>query len=91
MSIAHDARASSIGTTAWPYRVIPARSPSARSSAWPSTMPASSTVWCAPVSRSPRPDVEVEPAVAGDQVEHVVEEADAGAARARARAVEAQA
>ena len=35
--------------------------------------------------------VEVEPAVAGEQVEHVVEEADAGAARAGAAAVEAEA
>ena len=35
-------------------------------------------------------DVEVEPAVAGQQVEHVVEEADAGRARARAGAVEGQ-
>ena len=30
-----------------------ARSPSASSSAWPRQMPVSSTVWCAPVSRSP--------------------------------------
>src|SRR4051794_14049907 len=32
---------------------MPARSPSASSSAWPSTIPTSSTVWWAPVSRSP--------------------------------------
>ena len=32
---------------------MPARSPSASSSAWPSTMPTSSTVWCAPICRSP--------------------------------------
>ena len=32
---------------------MPARSPSASSSAWPSASPVSSTVWCAPVSRSP--------------------------------------
>ena len=32
---------------------IPARSPSASASAWPSAIPVSSTVWCAPVSRSP--------------------------------------
>src|SRR5665811_1795142 len=32
---------------------MPLRSPSASSSAWPKTMPTSSTVWCAPVSRSP--------------------------------------
>ena len=35
-------------------------------------------------------DGQVEPAVAGEQVEHVVEEADAGAARAGAAAVEAE-
>src|SRR4051794_6708502 len=49
MSIAADARASSIGTTACPKRVMPARSPRASSSAWPITMPTSSTVWCGPV------------------------------------------
>ena len=36
-------------------------------------------------------DLEVEPPVAGEQVEHVVEEADAGPARAGAGAVEAEA
>src|SRR5918996_3123660 len=51
--MAHDARASSMGTTAWPKRRIPERSPSALSSAWPSASPVSSTVWCGPVSRSP--------------------------------------
>jgi hypothetical protein len=45
MSIAAEARASSIGTIAWPKRRIPLRSPSASSSAWPSAMPVSSTVW----------------------------------------------
>ena len=46
----------------------------------------SSTVWCAPVSRSPRDlDVEVDAPVARQQIEHVVEEADAGLARARRR------
>ena len=55
-------------------------------------IPMSSTVWCAPVCRSPVTcDVEVEAAVAGEQVEHVVEEADAGRARARAGAVERRA
>ena len=53
-------------------------------------IPTSSTVWWAPVCRSPVAlHVEVEPAVAGQQVEHVVEEADAGlalAARRRRRA-----
>ena len=44
MSIAQAARASSIGTVAAPYREIPARSPSARSSACPKQMPVSSTV-----------------------------------------------
>ena len=52
-------------------------------------MPVSSTVWCGPVSRSPfTPHVEVQPAVARQRVEQVVEEADAGRALARARAVE---
>ena len=42
-------------------------------------MPTSSTVWWAPVSRSPLASTsQAEPAVAGEQVEHVVEEADAG-------------
>ena len=68
-----------------------ARSPSARSSAWPSTIPVSSTVWCEPVCRSPSTlDVEVQPPVAGEQVEHVVEEPDAGA-RACPRPVAVQA
>ena len=53
-------------------------------------MPVSSTVWCEPVWRSPATALEVEPAVAREQVEHVVEEADAGAARAGAGAVEAE-
>ena len=48
-------------------------------------MPTSSTVWCAPVSRSPFAlDRQVEAAVAREQVEHVVEEADAGARARRA-------
>ena len=42
-------------------------------------MPTSSTVWWAPVSRSPFAlNPQAEPAVAGEQVEHVVEEADPG-------------
>ena len=54
------------------------RSPSASSSAWPSAMPTSSTVWWAPVSRSPLASHrEPEPAVAAEQLEHVVEEPDA--------------
>ena len=54
------------------------RSPSATSSAWPRAMPTSSTVWWAPVSRSPRRlDREAEAAVAAEQLEHVIEEADA--------------
>src|ERR1019366_10635874 len=36
-------------------------------------------------------DVEVEPSVAGEQVEHVIEEADTGVARAGAAAVEREA
>ena len=39
----------------------------------------SSVVWCEPVSRSPfRPDAQPETAVAAEQLEHMVEEADAG-------------
>ena len=54
-------------------------------------MPTSSTVWWAPVCRSPvARDVEIEAAVAREQVEHVVEEADAGRRAAGAGAVERQ-
>ena len=91
MSIAADARASSIGTTAWPKRRIPARSPSASSIAWPSAMPASSTVWCAPgLEVAVHAHVEVEQPVARHRVEQVVEEADPRRALARARAVEVE-
>ena len=46
-------------------------------------IPTSSTVWCAPVSQvAAGLDGQVEAAVAGEQVEHVVEEADAGVALA---------
>ncbi len=55
-------------------------------------MPTSSTVWWAPVCRSPvARTVEVETAVAGEQVEHVIEEPDPGVPRARAVSVERQA
>ena len=58
---------------------IPARSPSASSSAWPSARPVSSTVWCGPVSRSPSTRTSrSKPAVAREGVEQVVEEADPG-------------
>ena len=51
----------------------------------------SSTVWCAAGLQVARHgDVEVHPAVAGQQVEHVVQEAHAGLARAAAVAVERQ-
>ena len=52
-------------------------------------MPTSSTVWWAPGLEIPAAaDVEVQPPVAGEQVEHVVEEPDAGVALAAALAVE---
>ena len=47
------ASASSRGARASPKRWMPVRSPSARSSAWPSAMPQSSTVWCSSTCRSP--------------------------------------
>ena len=48
-------------------------------------MPTSSTVWWAPVCEvAGRVHVEIEPAVAREQVEHVVEEADAGLTRSPA-------
>ena len=66
MSIAQLARASSIGIVACPKRTIPARSPSASSSACPSAMPVSSTVWCGPgLEVALHLHVEVEAAVAG--------------------------
>ena len=54
-------------------------------------MPVSSTVWCAPVSQVALDvDEQVEATVAREQVEHVVEEADARLAGAGAVAVEAE-
>ena len=48
-------------------------------SACPSVMPTSSTVWCASMCRSPlRLDLEIDHAVTGDLIEHVIEETDAG-------------
>ena len=47
------ASASSSGALASPKRWMPVRSPSARSIAWPSAMPQSSTVWCSSTCRSP--------------------------------------
>ena len=52
-SRAHVARASSMGTAAWPKRRMPARSPRAAAMASPSTSATSSTVWCSSTSRSP--------------------------------------
>ena len=52
-STAQVTRVSSIGRIACPYRRIPARSPSARSIAWPRQIPTSSVVWCASTCRSP--------------------------------------
>ena len=52
-------------------------------------MPTSSTVWWAPVWRSPsRLDGQIEAGVTGEQVEHVIEKPDAGVALARRRALE---
>ena len=54
-------------------------------------MPTSSTVWWAPVCRSPlRRDGQLQAAVAGQQVEHVVKEADPGVALALAEAVQGE-
>ena len=53
MSTAASTRASSMGSESDPNRAMPRLSPSARATAWPSTMPASSTVWCASTSISP--------------------------------------
>ena len=62
------------------------------SSAWPSTMPGVlDGVVRAGLQVAADADLEVEAAVAGEQVEHVVEEADAGRARAGAGAVERRA
>ena len=91
MSIAADARASSIGTTAWPKRTIPARSPSAWSTACPMhDADVLDRVVRARLQVALDRHVEVEAAVTGERVEHVVEEADPGRARAAARAVERQ-
>ena len=58
---------------------MPLRSPSALANNWPSTMPTSSTVWCWSTSRSPVGlQLQIEAAVLGEQLQHVVEEADAG-------------
>ena len=52
-------------------------------------MPRSSTVWCWSTSRSPVASIrQVEAAVAGEQLEHVIEKADAGADLVAALAVE---
>src|SRR3989442_15118268 len=56
---------------------MPRRSPSAWDSAWPSTIPTSSTVVLVHVEVAPRGDLEVEECVARQRLEHVVEEADA--------------
>jgi hypothetical protein len=54
-------------------------------------MPTSSTVWWPSMCRSPwAVDLEVDQAVAGDLVEHVVEEADAGRELGAAAAVQVE-
>ena len=45
-SSATTASVSSMGSTKYPARLMPRRSPSALENNWPSTMPTSSTVWC---------------------------------------------
>ena len=68
---------------------MPALSPSASRSAWPSAIAVSSTVWCASTSRSPRgAHGQVEAAVLAELGEHVVEERHAGVDLGCARAVE---
>src|SRR6185503_18015148 len=52
-STAAVARASSIGSTAEPYRATPSRAPSASASAAPRAAWTSSTVWCSSTSTSP--------------------------------------
>ena len=70
---------------------MPALSPTALATAWPSVMPMSSTVWWPSMCRSPLASiVEVDQAVARDLVEHVVEETDAGGELGRAAAVEVE-
>ena len=62
-----------------PKRRMPALSPSASRSAWPSTIAVSSTVWWASMWGSPSVgDGQVEQRVPGERAEHVVVEADAG-------------
>ena len=51
--LADQIKGKTIGTTAWPKRVMPLLSPSASRKACPSTMPTSSTRWCGSTSTSP--------------------------------------
>ena len=61
---------------------MPRLSPRASRSACPSARPMSSTVWCPSTSQvAAGAHGEVEAAVVGEQLQHVVEEADAGDAR----------
>ena len=72
-------------------RTMPLRSPSASSSARPRQIATSSIVWCASMCRSPVAfDRQVEQAVMGDVVQHVVEKADAGVDLGCAAAVQVQ-
>ena len=67
---------------------MPLLSPSASATAAPRTMPTSSTVWWASISRSPSARiVEIHEPVTRDLVQHVLEERDAGGDVARAGTV----
>ena len=67
------------------------RSPSARSIAIPRQMPTSSVEWCPSTCRSPlHVDGQVDHRVPREQLEHVVEEADAGSEIDRPFAVQIQ-
>ena len=84
-------RASSSGTSASPKRRMPALSPSASRSAWPTASAVSSTVWCASTSRSPAVrTVRSKPPCLPSWAEHVVEERHAGLDVGRAGAVEVE-
>ena len=70
---------------------MPALSPKACANAWPRTMPASSTVWCAfDLGVADGADREVEQPVTAERVEHVVEEGHPGLDVAGTGAVQVQ-
>ena len=71
---------------------MPRLSPSAWRSASPSASAQSSTVWCSSTCRSPlQSSVQREAAVLGQLLQHVVEEADAGADADRALGIQVDA